>query len=138
MNNNIKQFTGEGKQAVGEIAKEVKDSVGEALEQATQSVVGAQPSPQQIQQKQAEDQKQIAEARRKIRWYQDLATAQKAEINKQKQTQTQSQQAEAQEQHAKKIDNAQMQQAPKKPGMVIPEEVLRSQAERKAGKGLGG
>ena len=53
----VKQFSEEMGQAAGEVAKDVKDSVGEVLEQGVQSVVGTQLTPQQIQRKEIERQK---------------------------------------------------------------------------------
>lgn len=59
MSNGVKQFTGEIKQAASEVAKDVTDTVGEMIEQGVQSVTGTPLTPQQIQQKQMEDQKKI-------------------------------------------------------------------------------
>lgn len=68
--NVIGQFKDEVEETATEVAKDFKDSVGQALEQGVQSITGTQLTPQQIQQKQAEDQKKIAENRRKIAFYQ--------------------------------------------------------------------
>jgi len=72
----VKQFTDEMGQAVGEVAQDLKDEVGRSLEQAAQSAAGT-PTAQQLQpfdstqgkQKQLEDQKKLAEARRKIAFW---------------------------------------------------------------------
>lgn len=71
---------------VGESLASVKDAVGEAIEQGVQSVVGPQLTPQQVQEKQQKDQKQLAYTRK---WLGDLQRAQekvRAE-NKQKEEQ---------------------------------------------------
>lgn len=136
MSDGVKQFTGEVKQAVSEVAADIKDSVGEALEQGAQSTFGTPPSPQQVQQKQMEDQKKIAEARRKIAFYQQTAQEQQIVRQENKQKETERQQSEQQEAQEEKIEKIQTVQAPKKPG--VSEAVLRSQAEFKPGKGVGG
>ena len=136
--NIVRQFKDEIVETTGEIAKDVKDSVGEALEQGVQSVVGTQLTPQQIQQKQIEDQKNIAEARRKIAFYQQTEQAQKMVRQQNKQKEIQRIQPQQQEEQEKKMEKIQAQQTTKKPGAGTPEEILRSQAERKVGKGIGG
>lgn len=133
--NVVGQFAEEIVEEVGEVVKEVKDEVGQALEQGAQSVVGTQLTPQQIQQKQLEDQKKLAEVRRKMAFYQKVDQEQKAvrQQNKQKEIQRlQTQQQEKQEEQVKEIQVKQT----KKQGLS--EAVLRSQAEYKPGKGVGG
>lgn len=73
----IKQITEEMEQTGREVVKDVKDAVGEMIEQAVQTTTTPQPTPQQIQQKQLEDQKKLTETRRVLKWHQDLAQAQK-------------------------------------------------------------
>ena len=134
LGNRIKQVTEETSQTVEEIAKDVRDSVGEAIEQGFQSATGTPLTPQQIQQKQIDDQKKISETRRKIDWLKKVDEEQKMvrQANQQKETQRlQSQQQQKQVE----VQKVQIQQAKEQ---KIPEEVLRSQIERKAGKGLGG
>lgn len=123
------------KGAVAEVAKDVKDAVGEMIEQGVQSVAGPQLTAQQIQQKQLEDQKKMAEARRKIAWLKKIDEEQKQvrQVNKQKESQRL--QSLKQETQTKAIQKIQAQQA-KKP--VLPEEVLRTQVEIKVGKGVVG
>lgn len=130
----IGQFTEETGEVLKEVVNDVKDSVGEALEQGFQSVAGTQLTPQQIQQKQAEDQKEIAENRRKIAFYQQTAQEQQQVRQQNQQKEQQRLQAQQQETQQEEIEEIQAEQVVKK----TPEEVLRSQAERKAGKGLGG
>lgn len=132
----IGQFTEETQEAVREVAQDVKDEVGQMVEQGVQSIAGIQLTPQQIQQKQIDDQKKIGEARRKLAFYQKVDQEQKMIRQQEKQKQMQKQQMEAQEEQQKKVEKIQLQQASKKPG--VPEEIMRSQAERKVGKGVGG
>ena len=80
--NIIGQFRDEIEPEVKEVAQDVKDFVGEAIEQGVQSVVGAQFTPQQQQQKQFQDQKELQRVRG---WFKDLEqqTAQVRQMNKQ-------------------------------------------------------
>ena len=133
----IKQFTGELTQAAGEVAKDVKDEVGEALEQGVQSVVGTQLTPQQIQQKQLDDQKELAETRRKIEFYKKTAEEQKTIRQQEKQKQMQTQQAEMQQQQTRKVQQIR-EQTVKAPGQPLREDLARTQAERSKGRGIGG
>lgn len=140
--NVIGQFTDEVIETGGEIVKDVKDSIGEMIEQGIQTSSSGLQTPQQIQQKQFENQKKESERQRQLiytrKWLKNLEMAQAKVREEEKQKQMQKKQMETQEEQQKKIEKIQMQQAPKKPGGGTPEEVLRSQAERKAGKGLGG
>ncbi len=76
-NNVIGQFQDEMEQTGEEVVRDVKDSVGQALEQGVQSVVGTPLTQQQIQQKQQDEQKKIIEARRKISFWQKTDQEQK-------------------------------------------------------------
>lgn len=136
--NVIGKFTDETQETIKEVAEDIKDEVGQMVEQGIQSITGTQLTPQQIQQKQVNDQKKIMEARRKLTFYQQTAQAQTQVRQQEKQKQMQKQQMETQEEQTKKVEKIQQQQDPKAPGAGTPEAVLRSQAERKAGKGLGG
>lgn len=133
--NVVGQFKDEVVETTREIATDVKDSVGEAIEQGAQSVTGTQLTPQQIQQKQQDEQKQIAETRRKIAFYRQTDQEQKMVRQQNKQKEMQRIQTQQQEKQEEKIEEIQIKQA-KKPGMS--EAVLRSQAEYKPGKGVGG
>jgi len=134
----VKQFTEEMEQAAGEVAKDVKDSVGEALEQGVQSVVGTQLTPQQIQQKEAEDQKKLAEARKKLAFFQQTAQKQQVVSQQNQQKEMQRLQAQKQEEQNKKIEKVQIQQSSKRPGQPLTEEIARTQVERSKGRGVGG
>lgn len=138
----MKQFTGEMGQVAAEVAKDVKDEVGQMIEQGVQSVVGKQLTPQQVQQKQQDEQKQLAEARRKIKWYQDLTAAQKRVHEQEKQKQQQNQQAEQQQAENKKVEEAQRKQPIPQPGKLRPvrirEDIARTRQEIGKGRGVGG
>ncbi len=93
----VKQFAGEMGKATSEVVKEAKDEIGKAIEAGVQSVVGTQLTSQQIQQKQAEEQQKLAEARRKIEYWKKIDQEQKTLRGKEKQIQLQREQAEEQE-----------------------------------------
>ncbi|MFH1535526.1 MAG: hypothetical protein ABIC96_00420, partial [Patescibacteria group bacterium] len=110
--NIIGKFTDEMEQTTGEVVQDVKDSAGEAIEQGVQSG----PTPQQIQQKQTQDQKDMVEARRKIAFYNKTDQEQKIVRQQEKQKLTQKQQIEAQEKQAKKAKEAAQKQSIPQPG----------------------
>ena len=87
--NVIGKFSDELEQTATEVAKDFKDAVGEAIEQGVQSVSAPILTPQQIQQKQQEDQKDLVEARRKINFFTKTDQEQKKvrEENRQKEQQ---------------------------------------------------
>lgn len=144
----IGKFTDEMEQATTQVAKDVKDSVGQAIEQGVQSVVGKQLTPQQLQQKQIEDQKKLAEARRKIAWFKDLSLAQKKVREQEKQKLQQRQQIEEEgkqkkkkeEEEKKKVIISPAKKTPMFPGQVTPmkEEIARTRQEIGKGHGVGG
>lgn len=126
----VKQFAEEVVQEVGEVVEEVKDEVGQALEQGAQSVVGTQLTPQQIQQKQAEEQKQLTETRRKIAFYQRTAKEQAIIRQENKQKETQRLQAQQQE---KQVTQIQKEEKKKQP--INPATFYAGKAEFKRGVG---
>lgn len=129
----VKQFAGEMGQATVDVAKEVKDEVGKAIEQGVQSVVGTQLTPQQIQEKKLEEQRKLTEARRKIEYWKRIDQEQRAVREKKKQEELQRQQQTVQQQRIKQFTIEQKKRQP------LPEEVrARSMVERKAGRGVGG
>ncbi len=103
-NNVIGQFQDELEQTGGEVVQDIKDSVGEAIEQGVQSVVGTPLTQQQIQQKQQDEQKKIMEARRKISFWQKTDQEQKNIRMQEKQKKMQKQQEETQVKQAKKVE----------------------------------
>lgn len=152
----VKQFTEEVEQATNEVAKDVKDSVGEAIEQGIQSVTGTPLTPQQInnlriaeQAKQQDDQKKLVQARKTIKWYQDVASSQKRVRDEEKQKQLQKQQSEESEKQQEKLKEKEekkrvilspAKKAPQVPGQPqpVPEEIARSKQEVGKGHGIGG
>lgn len=106
----ISQATEEVAQTVGEVAKDVKDAAGEAIEQGIQSVVGIQLTPQQIQQKQLEDQKKLAEARGKIAFWEKTQKEQikvRQEMKQKEEQRLQEGQAQKQQEQIKIIEKKQ-------------------------------
>lgn len=144
----IKQVTEETAQTVGEVAKDVKDEIGRAIEQGVQSVAGTQLTPQQLQpfdsaqgkQKQLEDQQKLAEARRKIDYWKKIEQEQKKVREEEKQKQLQIQQFEEQEKQKKKMEEAKRKQIFSTPAKApsLSEAIARTQAERSKGRGVGG
>lgn len=143
----VKQFTDEMEQAATDVAKDVKDEVGQMIEQGVQSVAGPKFTPQQIQQEKLEEQKKLAQARKTIKWYQDIETAQNKVREEEKQKQLQRQQQEEQENKKKKQEEegkkkviiSPAKKTPQFPGQApIREDIALSRPELKAGHGKGG
>jgi|SRR3989344_4136646 len=114
----IKQVAEETAEVVKEVTEEVKDSLGQALEQGAQSATGTQLTPQQIQQKQADDQKKIAEARRKIAFYQQTDQAQKMVRQQNKQKEMQRIQVQQQEKQVIEIKKEEKKKQPVNPAVA--------------------
>lgn len=129
----IKGVVSQIPQEISEAAvKPVIDEVGKAIEQGIQSVVGSQLTPQQLQEKQLEEQKKLAHARRVIEHYRRIEEAQRAVRTAKKQEEMQKKQEESQQKQAQEIKKEQKKQK-------LPEEVrARAMAEMKAGRGVGG
>ncbi len=146
--NAIGQFTDEVEQATTEVAKDVKDSVGEAIEQGVQTTFGPKLTPQQIQQKQAEDQQKMAKVRSDLKWYQAIAAGEKKLMEQRKQEKLQKQQSEEQEKEQKRQVKEQnkkriispAKKTPAIPGQPVPqmEEIARTRQEVGKGHGVGG
>ncbi|MBI2334770.1 hypothetical protein HYU96_03115 [Candidatus Daviesbacteria bacterium] len=128
--NVIGQFKDEVEQTSGEVVQDVKDQVGEAIEQGVQSVVGSQLTPQQLQEQEIQRQKQLSYTRK---WLGDLQRAQekvRAETKQKEQQRLQAQKEEKQVSEMKKEEKKKKQ---------IPDEVrARAMAETKVGRGVGG
>ena len=146
--NAIGQFTDEVEQATSEMAEDVKDSVGEMIEQGVQTTFGPKLTPQQIQQKQAEDQKRMTKVRSDLKWYQAIAADQKKLTEQRKQEKLQKQQSEEQEKEQKIQDDrvnkkrifSPAKKTPAVPGQPVPqmEEIARTRQEVGKGHGVGG
>ncbi len=114
ISDSIKGAVAEVTPVVQEAAKDLQDSVGQAIEQGVQSIVGGQMDPQQIQKKEADRQKQIQE----VRWQLQQLQKTEAEIEKVRKEKEQKErerlQAQAQEQQVKKmqLDQAKKQSKP--------------------------
>lgn len=146
----IGDFVEEIEQAAGEVVEDVRDQVGEAIEQGVQSITGKQLTPQQIQQQQEEDQKQLMEARKKVKWHQDVQLAQLKVREEEKQKQVQRKQQEQEEEQQRRLAKenekrrtivSPAKQAPQIPGQPpakMEEEVARSRQEIGKGHGIGG
>lgn len=130
MNDGLKQVSSEIIQTTTEVAKDVKDAVGEMIEQGVQTAVGSNTTNDQKQIEQ--EQKDKKELRRVRKFFQDLEqqTAQVRAANQQKEAQR----LESQQQQ--QVKEQQEQQESKK--TTVPEAILRTQAELKVGKGVGG
>ncbi|HBQ50681.1 hypothetical protein A3B42_04215 [Candidatus Daviesbacteria bacterium RIFCSPLOWO2_01_FULL_38_10] len=129
MNNTnvIGQFQDEIEQTSGEVAESVKDSVGEAIEQGVQSVVGTNLTPQQIQEKEQDRQKQLSYTRK---WLGDLQRAQEKVRAENKQKEQQRLQAQEEE---KKVSEMKKEEKKKKP--VNPAIAYAGKVEIKRGVG---
>lgn len=138
----IGQISEEVSKTASEVAKDVKDSVGQALEQGVQSVIGTQLTPQQIQQKQQEEQQKLVEVRRRIKWFQNLETAQKKVRQDEKQRLLQKEQQEEQEKQTKKMAEVQRKRSVPQPGKMksgmVREDIARTRQEIGKGHGVGG
>lgn len=129
MNNGnvIGQFQDEIEQTSGEVAEDVKDSVGEAIEQGVQSVVGSQLTPQQLQAQEIQRQKQLAYTRK---WLGDLQKAQEKVRAENKQKEEQRLKAQQEE---KQVTEMKKEEKKKKP--VNPAIAYAGKAEIKRGVG---
>lgn len=146
--NIIGQFKDEVEQTATEVAKDVKDGVGQMIEQGLQSVAGKTLTPQQIQQKQLEEQKKLVEARRKIKFYQDTEVKLKQIREEKRQKDLQRIQQEEEERQKKKLEEEQKKKiiispakkTPQFPGQPLPqrEEIARTRQEIGKGHGVGG
>lgn len=127
---NIQQASEEVAQTAREVVSDVKDAVGEMVEQGVQSVIGNQLTPQQIQQKEADRQKQLLQTRRKIEWLKQLAQEQKMVQQENKQKEMQRLQEEKQEEQVKEVKEEQKKSAPVNPALA-----MAGRPEKKGGVG---
>ena len=128
---------------IGEALEPVKDEVGKAIEAGIQSVIppAKQPTPRQKQQpfgfaqgkQKLEEQQKLTDARRKIKWWQDLEEAQRKIREEEKQKLLQRQQQEKQA----KQEKVQVKEFEifKKQKEVNPEIQAKGKAEIKRGVG---
>ncbi|MBI2017650.1 hypothetical protein HYS92_01220 [Candidatus Daviesbacteria bacterium] len=118
----VKQFAGEMKGAVAEVTKDAKDSVGEAIEQGVQSVVGTQPTPQQVQQKQQEDQKRELDRQKQLvytrGWLKNLEAEQQKVRKENKQKEQRRLQTEQQEKQTTEMKKEEKKKQPVNPAVA--------------------
>lgn len=100
---------------VGESLAPVKDAVGQALEQGVQSVVGPQLTPQQLQEKQQKDQKQLAYTRE---WLGDLQRAQEKVRAENKQKEEQRLKAQQEEKQVTEMKKEEKKKKPVNPAIA--------------------
>lgn len=122
-NNIIGQFRDEIEQTGSEVVGEIKDSVGEMIEQN----VAPQLTPQQIQQKEIDRQKQLAYTRK---YFQDLQMAQAKVMAENKQKEQQRLQNQQQEKQV-----VEMKKEEKKKQPINPAVAYAGKAEIKRGVG---
>lgn len=136
----IKQATQEMAQTVKEVAKDVKDELGQMIEANVQTAVGFQLTPQQQQQKKQEEQQGLEKARKVINYYKNLGADIKKAQEERKQKEAQRLQQMQQEEQEKKAREAAKKQTFVSPQgkMNLREDIARTQAERSKGRGVGG
>lgn len=116
--NVIGKFADELEQPTKEAGEELKDAVGEAIEQGVQSVFGPQLTPQQIQQKQVDDQKQLTETRRKLEFYTRTDQEQKRVAAENKQKEEQRLQNQKQEEKEEEVEKEEKKKQPINPAIA--------------------
>lgn len=118
----IQQASEEVTQGLGEVAKDVKDSVGEAIEQGVQSVAGPKLTPQQIQQQQQEIQKKEAERQNRLaytrQWFKNLEQSQNKVIMENKQKEAQRLQTQQQEKQVTEMKKEEKKKQPVNPAVA--------------------
>lgn len=130
----IGQITEEVGETVKEVASDVKDAVGEMVEQGIQSTAGSTLTPQQLQQKQAEDQKKEMDRQKQLAytrdWLRNLQAEQQKVSMEAKQKEQQRLQAQKQEEQV-----TEMKKEEKKKQPVNPAVAYAGKAEFKRGVG---
>lgn len=118
----MQQVAEEIVETTGEVAQEAQDFVGAAIEQATQSIT-PQPSPQQIQQKQEENQKKEIDRQKQLTytraWLKNQEADQKKVIMENKQKEQQRVQSQVQEEQIKKSEGFQQKQQSVDPSLAF-------------------
>lgn len=133
------QFASEMKSTVAEVTKDVKDAVGEMIEQNVKTAVGFQLTPQQVQQKKEQEQQDLEKARKVISYYKNLGADIKKAQEERKQKEEERLKKIQEEEQVKKVQKAQIQSSKTPPpGSDLREDIARTQAERGKGRGVGG
>lgn len=116
--NVIGQFRDEVQETTGEVAQDVKDSVGQMIEQGVQSVAGKQITPQQTQQKKADEQKRLMWARKVIDYYKNTEGAVKKVREEKQQKEQQRLQAQKQEEQVEEQKKEEKKKQPINPSLA--------------------
>lgn len=120
--NVLGKFNDELEQTTSEVVGEVKDAVGEALEQGIQSVAGPKLTAQQLQQKQQEDQQKEIDRQKKItytrQWIKNLSAAQDKVRMENKQKEQQRLQNQQQEEQFKEMKKEEKKKKPINPAVA--------------------
>ncbi len=132
------QFSDEMEQVATETVGEVKDAIGEAIEVGVQSVTNTNLTPQQIQQRQQEEQAKIQQARKTINFYQKTEAELKKVREESKQKEAERIKAFEEDMKKKRAEMGQVDQGEKKPGQSLSEEIARTRQESGKGHGVGG
>jgi len=109
-------------QTAGEVVRDVKDAVGEAIEQGVQSVTSPNLTPQQLQQKQQENQKKELDRQKQLvytrKWLQDVAQAQEKVRMENKQKEQQRLQNQQQEKQVTEMKKEEKKKQPVNPALA--------------------
>lgn len=115
----VKQFGEEVIETTSEVAKDVKDEVGQIIEQGAQSVAGTQLTPQQLQQQKQEEQKKLTKVRNDIAWYKNIDEEQKRVREQLKQKEMQRLQSQKEEKEVEEIKEVKKKQQPVNPALAF-------------------
>ena len=133
----VKQFASEMKSTVGEVASDFQDAVSEIIEQGAQSIGAPVITSQQVQQKQQQDQKDLAETRRKLAFYEQVGQNQKAVIYQNKQKEQQRVEEVEQQMKTDQAKKGQLKQG-SEPTEQLSEDIAVTRQEIGKGHGVGG
>lgn len=137
-----KQFASEMVQAVKDVGSDVKDEMGQIIEQGAQSITSPQLTPQQQQQKQQSDQQKEVEVQGRLarirQWFKNIQSDQHKVRSENTQKEQNRIHAQMQEQQAKRAETAQLQgMGVPKPGQIS-EDIAVTRQEIGKGHGVGG
>ncbi len=151
--NVIGQFTDELEETAEQVVEEVKDSIGEMIEQGVQSVKASPPlTPQQIQQNQEEEESKKIELRRQLKFRETVKTELNDAYQQTAEEEKQRKELEQQEEENKKREQQQKNARIISPARKVPpvlgqtaqpveleeEAVARTRQESGKGHGVGG
>ncbi len=120
--NVIGKFSEEVEQTTTEVVEDIKDSVGEMIEQGVQSATSSPLTPQQLQQKQQADQKKEVDRQKQLsytrNWLSNLQAAQAKVRAENKQKEQQRLQAQQQEKQVVEIKKEEKKKQPVNPAVA--------------------